>query len=89
MVVPILTIVPVICHFFCLNVCGLKSKLLIPEFCEYISSYGISVCLETKLDDLDRVESDNNTFLSKVRKQKTARSGGIGVFVKNSISPYL
>lgn len=27
--------------------------------------------------------------MSKVRKQKTARSGGIGVFVKSSISPFI
>ena len=43
-------------------------------------------CLETKLDELDQINVDGFKFISKPRKQKVLRkSGGIGIFVKNSI----
>lgn len=70
--------------------CGLKSKLNIPEFCDYVSKFDVFVCLETKLDELDHIELDNYVFFSKPRKQKASRrSGGIGIFVKKSINEYV
>ena len=36
-----------------LNVCGLKSKLLCPDFLNLISQHDILVFTETKLDDVD------------------------------------
>jgi len=69
-----------------LNVCSLRSKLLIPEFCDSILKYDMFACLETKLDELDQINVDGYKFISKPRKQKVLRkSGGIGIFVKNSI----
>ena len=66
--------------------CGLRSKLLIPEFCDSILKYDIFACLETKLDEFDQINVDGYKFISKIRKQKALRkSGGIGVFVNNSI----
>jgi len=67
-----------------LNVCGLKSKLLSPDFSDYISNYDIFACSETKLDNLDRINLEGYDFISKPRKHTTVRkSGGIGVFIRS------
>jgi hypothetical protein len=36
-----------------LNVCGIKSKLKIPDFHEFIQEYDLLCVTETKMDDLD------------------------------------
>ena len=40
-------------RFACVNVCGLKSKLGIPEFHEFLKKYCFICVSETKIDDLD------------------------------------
>ena len=46
--------------------------------------------METKLDDLDTIDIDGYDFLSQSRKQKYVRkSGGLGVFIKHSLAPYV
>ena len=45
---------------------------------------------ETKIDKYDTIHLDGYTFISQCRRQKFFRkSGGIGVFVKNYLSPYV
>ena len=69
-----------------MNVCGLRSKLLIPEFISYINQCDVVALSETKLDDLDEIVVPNFECVTKNRKQKTARkSGGIAVLIKNDI----
>ena len=41
--------------FLSLNVCGLRSKLLIPEFFNYINQFDVISLSEMKLDDLDEI----------------------------------
>ncbi|MCG8113215.1 MAG: reverse transcriptase domain-containing protein [Candidatus Thiodiazotropha taylori] len=73
-----------------LNVCGLKRRLLYPEFCEIINDYDIFCVCETKLDRYDVIELNGYKFISQCRKQKYIRkSGGLGVFVRNNLSNYV
>lgn len=66
--------------------CGLRSKLICPEFKSYIDQFDVIACSETKLDDLDEIILDNHQCIMKNRKQKVARkSGGIAVLIKNEI----
>ena len=73
-----------------INVCGLKSKLLCPEFVSFIEQYDIIGIQESKLDDVDNVQiqgfqvfSNNRTSVSRYR------SGGITLLIKNEISPFI
>ena len=69
-----------------LNVCGLRRRILYPDFGELISHYDIFCVSETKLDDLDLINLPGYSFVSQVRKQRYLRkSGGIGVFVRNCL----
>ena len=73
-----------------LNVCGIKRKLLYPELCELISDYDLFCVTETKIDNNDIINLLGYKFLSQCRKQKYLRvSGGIGVFVKENIFPFV
>ncbi|MEW8545038.1 MAG: hypothetical protein AB2693_16055, partial [Candidatus Thiodiazotropha sp.] len=73
-----------------LNVCGLRRKILYPEFSELVHNYDIFCVCETKLDNYDIVNIPDYTFLGQSRKQRYIRkSGGLGVFVKNSIAPFV
>ncbi|MES9882143.1 MAG: reverse transcriptase family protein [Sedimenticola sp.] len=67
-----------------LNVCGLRHRLLYPDFIDFINEYDLFTVLETKLDSYDIVNVPGYTFISQHRKQKYLRkSGGIGLFVKD------
>ena len=73
-----------------LNVCGIKRKLLYHELCEIISDYDLFCVTETKIDNNDIINLPGYKFLSQCRKQKYLRiSGGIGVFVKENIFPFV
>ena len=79
-----------------LNVCGLKSKIDIPEFTDLIQKYDIVTLVETKCDNTDEIwivnyfnqlgykVNINNRFDLSVRK-----SGGIIVAVRNYIANYI
>jgi exonuclease III len=76
--------------FLSLNVCGLKSKLILPEFCSYIEQFDIIGFQETKLDSLDTVSLNNFDLHFKHRKQFSRRkSGGIAVAIKTHLSKYI
>ena len=70
-----------------LNVCGLKRRILYPEFIDLAHNFDILCLSETKLLDKDVISCEEYTFFSHPRKQKFyRRSGGIGFLVRNRIA---
>ena len=73
-----------------LNVCGLKPRLNYEEFKDTVKEHDIFCVSETKIDKYDIITLESYTFLSQWRKQSYLRkSGGIGVFIKDEIFPYV
>ena len=63
--------------------CGLKSKLRFPEFCQLISLHDIFVCIESKLDDLDSLNMpDGYTYYSKNKKKLTRNQAALRLYTK-------
>ena len=60
-------------QFLTVNTCGLKSKLIIPVFCDVISQYDITGLQETKSDTLDSFEIPGYTLDFKHRKDVSKR----------------
>ena len=78
-----------------INVCGLKSKLDIPEFRDTLKVYDISLLCETKLDECDEeyilslISPLKLKAFFKHRKTLTAwRSGGLCILYKKSLDKY-
>ena len=69
--------------------CGLKSKLKLLDFEEFIQKYKLTFLTETKLDELDDVTVPTNTIFTNNRKIKKRASGGVAVLVHNSLSDYI
>ena len=73
-----------------LNMCGILTKTKYPDFIKLIDDFHLFCVTETKVDKYDIISIPNYTFLSKPRTQKYLRkSGGIGVFVKQTILNYV
>ena len=73
-----------------LNVCGLKRRILYPEFIDLAHNFDILCLSETKLLDTDVISCEEYTFFSHPRKQKFyRRSGGIGFLVRNRIANFV
>ena len=73
-----------------LNVCGLKSKLLCPEFLDILYDHDISIFVESKLDEFDILELPPNfSYISKVRQKCQKKSGGIVIVYKTSLDLFL
>ena len=73
-----------------LNVCGLVSKLKIPEFLESLDSYDIVAIQESLTDDIDDINiPGSKLFLNNRQNQLRNWSGGIGVLIKDSIVQYI
>ena len=74
-----------------LNVCGLASKLLSPEFLSLIQQYDIIGLQETKTDDTDSyLEIPGYTIFFHNRACISRyRSGGIALLVKDNTLPYV
>ena len=74
-----------------MNVCGLASKLLSPEFLSLIQQYDIVGLQETKTDDTDNyLEIPGYTIFFHNRACISRyRSGGIALLVKDNILPYI
>ena len=64
-----------------LNVCGLVSKLVSPEFITFINSYDIVCLQETKFDIYDVIDVPGYHFECLNRKKCARKSGGIGIFL--------
>ena len=66
--------------------CGLRSKLNIPEFIENINKFDIFSCFETFCDNSDVINVNNCSCFLKNRSQNDRkRSGGIATFIKDTI----
>ena len=73
-------------NLLCINVCGLLSKLLYPDFEEKCQAYDIVCLVESKLGHLDSFDIQNFKILQLLnRKNATSRSGGIAVLIKDAI----
>ena len=74
-----------------INVCGLKSKLLNPNFCDIIKEYNIVGFLESKLDQYDVLNVPNgyDYIMKKNRKNVKRKSGGIVLLYKKHLSRYI
>ena len=76
-----------------LNVCGISSKLDIPDFTEFIESHTINCFVETKInyldiDNLNLPQGYNGKF--KCRKYcSKVKSGGIGIIYKDSLETFI
>ena len=73
-----------------LNVCGLRSKLICPDFTSFINSHDIIGLQETKTDTIDDIEIHDHVLYFKHRKEISKRkSGGIALAYRKSISQYI
>ena len=72
---------------------GLKNRINYPEFIDFVSNLDILCLSETHLDDtdiVDIVDIADYSFISTNRSQAYKRkSGGIGVYVKDTLSPFI
>ena len=69
--------------------CGLKSKLKLLDFEEFIQQYKLIFLTETKLDELDDITIPNYKIFTSTRKIKKRASGGVATLVPNSITDYV
>lgn len=69
-----------------INVCGLCSKLKFPDFINFVNAHNVVNLAKTKLDCFDKPTINGYTFIGKKnRKNCRSKSGGIGLFVKDSL----
>lgn len=74
----------------CLNVCGIKSKLLLPEFIQLITTHDICIFIETKTDKYDILNiPDGFSYVAKNRKIFKHKSGGIVVVYRNNLKNHI
>ena len=78
-------------HVCMLNVCGLKSKMLSPDFEEFIFRFDIVALTETKMSDLDNINDMFREFdiFYKNRRLAKRASGGVALLVKKNISNHV
>ena len=77
-------------HITFLNVYGIRSKLLNPDFELLIKKYDILVFAETKTDEFDELKlPEDYTYFAKHRKKFDKKSGGIIVVYKRVLSDCL
>ena len=68
----------------------MSAKLRCPEFCDFISQYKIIGLQESKTDDTDSIVLPGYTCtLNNRDKLSRYRSGGIALFVRDSISDFV
>ena len=63
----------------------LISKLNLPDFKLFISSYDVICLSETKLDQFDTVNIDGYKFIFANREIARRKSGGVCVLIKNDL----
>ena len=74
----------------CINVCGIKNKLLCQEFIDLIKLYDIFVCIESKIDNFDVLNlPPGYSYISKNRKKFGRKSGGIVIIYKSMLKQFL
>jgi hypothetical protein len=74
----------------CLNVCGIKSKLVLPAFIQLITLHDICIFIETKTDKYDILNiPDGFSYFEKNRKIFKHTSGGIVVVYRNNLKNHI
>ena len=78
-------------HISCiaLNVGGIESKLIHPEFHKYLSRYDIVCLSETHLSDTDEVNISGFTTFYKNRLKFKKKSGGLLILIKDELTNHL
>ena len=70
--------------------CGLKTKLLCPDFVDIVQNHDISFFAETKLTDFDCVNlPPNYVCKTKNRSKFQKASGGLAIIYNNNLAKYL
>ena len=80
-------------HISMLNVCGISSKLDIPDFTEFIESHTINCFVETKInyldiDNLKLPQGYNGKFKCRYYCSNI-KSGRIGIIYKDSLETFI
>ena len=75
--------------FVSLNVCFLCAKLKFPDFQNFVNQYDIICLTELRTDQYDDVNIDGFRFISASRAVAKRKSGGVGLFIKNNIWPFI
>ena len=74
----------------CLNVCGIKSKLVLPEFIQLNTTHDICIFIETKTDKYDILNiPDGFSYVAENRKIFKHKSGGIVVVYRNNLKNHI
>ena len=77
-------------EYHLLKVCGIKSKLLNPDFDLLIKSYDVLIFTETKTDEFDELKlPEEYTYFAKHRKKIQKKSGEIIIVLKKTLSKCL
>ena len=69
--------------------CGLKSKLKLLDFEEFIQQYKLIFLTKTKLDELDDITIPNYNIFTNNRKMKKPAFGGVATLGHNSITDHV
>lgn len=73
-----------------LNVCGLKTRCLYPDFLDFLSQYDIIGLQETKTDSLDDIRIQGYNLHFKHRKEiSRIKSGGLAILYKEKYAQFI
>ena len=72
-----------------INVGGLKSKTLFPDFEQFIRTYDVVCISESKLSNSDQFDLKGFTTFYKNRKKFKRKSGGILILIRNWLVNYV
>ena len=73
-----------------MNVCGIKSKLLSPDFSNLNENYDTLVFLESKTDKLDILDIPNEyDYFAKHLTKFKRKSGGIVIVCRKRLSKFI
>ena len=76
--------------FLSLNVCGLRSKLRVPEFLEHLNLYDVIGLQETKLGDVDCISIPDDSAATQNRlKISRYRSSGTAFNVRYTLLSHI
>lgn len=74
-------------NFLCLNVCGLESRVKVPDFIEYVNTFDILSLTETHLGDLDTIEIEGYKIRVNNRGINST-DGGMAILFKEKFEEY-
>ena len=73
-----------------LNVCGLRSKIICPDFISYINCFDIIGFQETKADCIDDIDlHDYILYFKHLKESSKRKSGGIALAYRKRLDHYI